>query len=294
MHAFGVRGHPNNVRLIDSLQYIFQHREEALAVEFFIYLFITGVIYALVRKVRNLPWFILFTALSVLLGYLMRSHKNVLALNIAFKGYEELFSFFGSPFSHFFSFKVFWYKACTGEFIMHMLFFTAAVFVESVTSLRVARSHNDRTSDESAEILGLSLTNIVFGCLGLLPVSIPVARNVLAFETGANNKIYHLFSAGLLFSMAFLAWPLMRQFPNVTISAYNSCLGIMLLEVKSLVNLVSFNRPLIVPVTILILGSMFMDVLTAFSLSLISYFLIYFNIGGYEYFKIENCKEFFD
>jgi MFS superfamily sulfate permease-like transporter len=172
--------------------------------EFFFYLIISGIVYALVRKIRNLPWFIVFTTLSVLLGYLMHTHKNVLALNIAFKGYEELFTFFGHPFTHFFSFKVFWYKACSGEFIMHMLFFTAAVFVESVTSIRVARSHHDRTSDESAEILGLSLTNIVFGCLGLLPVSIPVARNILAYETGANNKIYHLFSAGLLFSMAFL------------------------------------------------------------------------------------------
>jgi MFS superfamily sulfate permease-like transporter len=246
------------------------------------------------KRIRNIPWFLLFTVVSVVVGYVFSSHSNIISLHVPFNGYKELYTFFGKPFSHFFNFQVFWNKACTGEFMMNMLFFTAAVFLESITSMRVARGYDDRASDETTEILGLGFTNIIFGCLGLLPVSIPVARNILAHETGGNHKVYYLLSACLLFASAFLIWPLMSHFPNVIISTFNTCLAMMMIDFKPLIHMIKQSPSLSIPITILILGSMIIDILTAFSISLICFYLIYFNIGGYEYFRIEKIDSFFD
>lgn len=294
VHAFGIHEHPPNNRLFDAMRYVATHRKEARFTEFVFFSFVSISLFYLVRKVRNLPWFLIFTVGSIIIGYIFQSHKDVMTISVPFSGYKELMNYFKQPFNHFFNFEAFWNKALTGEFFMHMVFFTLAVFLEAVTSLRIARSQTDRESDKDLELISLSFTNLIFGCFGLLPVSIPVARNVLAFETGASNKIYYLLSAFLLFSSAFLFWPVMEHFPSLTVSAFNTCLGLMMIDIRSLISMVNISPFLAIPITVLILGSMYVDIFTSFAVSLVIFYVYYFNISGFEHFRIEKVEIFFE
>ena len=293
VHAFGIRSHPRNIRLYDSIRYLFHNQEHPRVTEFFFFVVISALLFLLVRKVRNLPWFMMVSLLALTLGFIFNP-SDMMNLAVPFRGYPELKSALTARLNHLFNITAFFKKTLSGEFFMHLIFFTGAVFLESVTSMRIARSLTDRESDKNLELLALSVTNLVLGLFGLLPVSIPVARNILAYKAGGNNKIYFLFSAFLLFTLSFLIWPVMNHFPQIVVASFNTCLGMMMIDVKSLISLVSHSPSLIMPITVLILGSMVIDIVAAFGVALIIFYVAYFNIGGFEYFRVENIEIFFD
>lgn len=177
---------------------------------------------------------------------------------------------------------------------MHMAFFTVVAFLEAVTALRLSSLKVMRTSDKQLEMLSLGVTNIILGMLGLLPVSIPVARNLLAREAGGNHKVYLMFSFILLFVGGSVAWPIIKCFPRLAVSAIGTTLGLLIVDLTFLYSTIKTSPFLALPIGILVIGSLFFDMLTVFTAALLIFYLVYFNIGGVEYFRVEKVKSFFE
>ena len=94
---------------------------------------------------------------------------------------------------------------------------------------QTTRQFYERTNIK-LEMLGLAATNILSGALGLLPLSLPVGRNLLALRSGATNRVYMLFSTALVVMMGWILWPYMKFLPLFTVSVFNISLGFLLLE----------------------------------------------------------------
>jgi len=294
VRAFGIRGHPNNVRFFDVWKYVAEHFDQAKWIMFVIYILATSVLVYCVKRFRNLPWFLAASFLAILAGYFLGGAGIVNIIKNSFQGGPELITLLDNHIHHLINFDVFVKKVLKGEFIMNMLFFTVATFLESVTTIRVARMKQSEQSDRFSEMLGLGFTNCILGLLGLLPVGIPLARNILAAETGGNHKLHLLFAGTILFLLSFILWPVMQYFPTIAISIFNSCLGMLMIDFWFILALVRSSPILIIPISVLLVGSLFIDVLMAFNISLVLFYLMYFNIGGKEYYCIEKTDLYFE
>ena len=164
----------------------------------------------------------------------------------------------------------------TGEFVIYMSVFTALVYLESITTLRVTSIELEKGSDNQLETFFLGVTNIILGLLGLLPVSIPVARNILAKEAGGNNKIYLLEASVALLLLSTLLWPLGQLFPTLIVCSINTCLGLLMIDLSILGSAFQYSPFLMLPVGILLIGSLFFDIILMFAISLLVFYIRYF------------------
>ena len=117
-----------------------------------------------------------------------------------------------------------------------------------------------KRSQKRLEIVGLGLANLVAGVFGILPLSLPIGRNLLALKAGATERYYLVLSCFLTVVFGFLIWPLMEYLPMITVSIFNAALGMQLLDPEVFGNYWKFSPKYASIFSLILLCCFFVDV----------------------------------
>lgn len=114
--------------------------------------------------------------------------------------------------------------------------------------------------------------------MGILPVGFPIMRNIVAFETGASLRIFHVFNLIIISSIFLVFFPLLSFIPTCIIKAINFATAFLLMDFGRLFSFRKISWVYQVIAITIPLMNCITDITTNIFLSLIVS-LIYYLVG---------------
>lgn len=130
--------------------------------------------------------------------------------------------------SHFYNTGLLAFKQPIGlDFFLNSAFLAIITILESATTIRLSMFLSKQQFKVAQEFYGISVSNIVAGLIGLLPLGFPITRNMISLSCRARSSTYTLFSLILLvvftlvFLKAFTSMPIIiKAIMNVSLAVY--------------------------------------------------------------------------
>lgn len=270
-------------------------------IETILYVFFTTMLVLCQKNYSKWPWFLIFSLVSIFLGWILKvNNPNVQVLGDRFHALQSLEYFYRNPLSHLTGFANFFMVVPKGRFLMDVLLYTALTIQESTLTqkslkvLSIEKNGKSKKSHKGREIFTLGWMNIIMSFLGLFPLSIPFARNVFVAKIGTNHRIFHIFSGTQVFLFTFTFWPVMKFFPLLSISIFNTTLGIMICDFQLFFMYMLYAPSLFYQMILCLCGCQFVDILYCTAFLMLFYYLIYMRFGSKSSFHLKrNMERFF-
>lgn len=160
------------------------------------------------------------------------------------------------------------------------------ILVEGVLTIEVSESICNKKVNIFMEYLGLSVINGATAVMGILPVGFPITRVIVALESGASLRVFHIFNM-IFISLIFLFFfPLLAYIPTCILKAINFATAFLLMDFGRLLSFRNISWMYqIIAITIPIMNCI-TDITTNIFLSLIISMAYY--IVSIKMFKVTN------
>jgi len=165
-------------------------------------------------------------------------------------------------------------------FLINCVALAFITLVEAASLSKLVESHLKMRPDRKSEYLGIGITNMLGGTLGLLPVSLPISRNLLTLRAGANSFLHPVFCALLTVLFGYFLWTYMRYLPVVIVSVFNVSLAFFLLEINKIRFYWKNNKKYASVFTLIVLLSLFTNVVVAMIAGWIVFLIIYNQVNS--------------
>lgn len=176
-------------------------------------------------------------------------------------------------------------------FMVNCITLTIVTVLEGSITMKLSELIMVKKINKQLEFVGLALSNFLSGVFGILPMSIPIGRNLLALRSGASHRAYLLLAAFLVVLFGFIIWPFMKSLPMITVSVFNASLGVLLIDTELFYNYWRFSPKYAVVFTLVIISSFFLDLTFSMIFSWIMFLVIYMQTPSDESYEIGDLVE---
>lgn len=174
--------------------------------------------------------------------------------------------------------------------------FTLGLFtlMESGMTMEGIRNWNRTSVIKSRELMGLGVTNIILGVLGLPPCSLSMCRTILMHQLGASSPVYNVL--GFIFIVLFLwiTFAVTKFLPMVTVSIYNISLGLLMIELDTVWFYWKYNRKFALVVIAMVSASFVIHIVFGLMITWLAFFAVYLSRIPDESFRIAIYREIRD
>lgn len=179
----------------------------------------------LTRRIRTVPWHMVFTAIGILVGWLSSTDR------IPFHP-RTLFDTYGAIPLTLIQFPNFDPNLFLNSTLFKSAFGTAFIAIlETLISARMADEMTRKTDHvQSREVFGLAAANLASGIFGGVPATAALARTSLNVRSGARTRLSALLAPLCLLVISFGLLDLFRFVPMVTIASVLTVVGINMID----------------------------------------------------------------
>ena len=289
--AFGLPSDPiRESRSSGVLAYLMQEREHISWLSFSIFATFVVIFSVVSSKAPKYYWQALFLVAFLIGGYFLSPVANPASLRQAgatnpsrrtllgddwgvFRNFQNKFqkieNFAGIP--H----QPIWMLVMEPAFLINCGALAFMTLVEATSLAKLVDFSLKTTSDKKKEMLGLGLSNILAGVLGFFPVSLPVGRNLVVIQAGANSPIFGVIAAILTVLVTYFLWGFFQHLPMLAVSIVSATLAVTLLDIKTLLNYWKYSPAYAAITTGMAVGAIFVNhflsMLLAWCLFLVMY-----------------------
>ena len=198
-----------------------------------------AVLCIFVKYMRQVPWHAILFFVAVVLGIALGAGYFGLQTFQGELGKDSNFStFIGQVIdNHFYHQGMFTYKKpVTIDFFLNCLFLAVITMIESAATIRLAMFLTKQKFRASVELYSIGVTNMLAGFLGLLPVCLPISRNIMSLGCGAKSRVYSLYCLILAVLFTWIFWSVFMALPVIIKSIFSISIGISLIDIGLLRN----------------------------------------------------------
>ena len=164
--------------------------------------------------------------------------------------------------------------------------------LETSISMKLSEAILMIRGKKKLEVLGLAISNFIAGIFGVLPLSLPIGRNLLALRSGASSRVYLLIACVLSILFGWIIWPWMKFLPLITVSVFNASLGVLLIDSQVFYNYWKFNPKYAIIFTLIILSCFFVDLVFCMILSWMFFLALYMQMPNSEAYALASLEQF--
>lgn len=186
----------------------------------------------LLIKCPRWPWHLMFAATAITMGYFDTDHEETIA---DVWGNSESFI---SNYKHFIvNFMNFYFISPRSDiitdpsFLFYCFVLSIVTLIEIPVTMRMCKEKFRNVPKFKRELVSVGFVNILFGMLGLMPISLPIDRNLLGTRSGGHTKLYIFLGAIFILVFSEFIWISMNRIPYVVISVFNTSLGLLLIDI---------------------------------------------------------------
>ena len=150
------------------------------------------------------------------------------------------------------------------------------ILFEVCIAISLNEDHFGTKIKRKREFFGVATTNAVCLMLGLLPLSVPVSKVKFALQSGADHKVFHLFSFLMMIFLYFFCFDLVGYIPLCFMKALNFLMSLILIEPKTILTYKAYSNRLFYSILAIILTMLMLDLTWCIVLFLAAYFGTYF------------------
>lgn len=257
-------------------------------------LFFVIVLQILLKKKPSWPWHSLFFLTALIVGFILgdRIPKEGSVLSSKWPNQELLLNHAEDQPKHPLYGKLLNSTLLLEPyFILNVMTLALLTLLESSISMRLVKVMFEKPTKKRFELFGIGFINVVNGLLGLMPVSIPVCRNVLMHKLKVSSTVYCLLSALLVILFCWALAPVFHCIPMLIVSVFNISLGLSMIDLNVIYNYWKYNRRYGLILLIIVLSSFFVHIIFSMIVSWILFFGVYFNRVKEEPFSLGLYKE---
>ena len=277
--GIGIRLNPEYLDISETLQIIWVQRG-AISPQTALFSFVFVCMFFMCLKLlRGVPWHTVFFALALILGSLNR----VKQLNLETFGAElvrdvnfqtsidELIQL------HFHKVGLFALKKPIGlQFFLNCLFLSLITVVESSITVRMAQTLTKEKVSTKLQLYTVAMTNVLSGCLGLLPVTLPLARNLFTLSAGAKSRIYTMLCFIFTVTLMWAFWNFFLSIPVIVKTVFKITFGLLIIDLPVIRTYFKRHRGTFFCIAAFVFCQFFMHLL---------FVLLFFGFGFFVYYN---------
>lgn len=226
-----------------GIAFIFNNRA---AISWTTFLFVVGsvaALWGLSKYAKKVPWHMVACLLAIAVGYFFSQTGRFQTFGEELQKDATFDTFFNEVFSTKF-YKVGlsdFRKDIDLEFFLNCTFLAVMTIVESTATIRLAMHLTKQRFRSSVELYALGASNILAGAIGLLPLSLPISRNIMTLGAGARSKAYTLFCFIICVTFGWAFWGVFLKIPMLIKTIICVATGISLVDIAEIKNYVQVN-----------------------------------------------------
>ena len=293
-HGFGIKDSiQGTTSLYTMIQHVFKHQKDVQVYVFFTFFCGTIILCYLLVKHPGMPWHAVFFVITIAAGIVATETNKESSLGESWSSNSKLSSSVKNQVNkrineHFKHADM----LLDPSFMIHCIVITGVTLLESSVTMRLGELILIKRSQKRLEIVGIAVSNFIAGVFGILPLSLPIGRNLLALRSGATKRYYLLLSCFLTVVFGWLIWPYMKYLPMITVSIFNASLGVMLLDTKTFHNYWKFSPKYALVFTLIIVSCFFIDLTFCMIFSWVIFLAIYMQTPSEETYEIGRVLDF--
>lgn len=292
-HGFGLKDTSKGATsMYHVIQHIFKHQKDIKVYVFFTFVLGSIMLAYLMVRWKKVPWHAIFFVLCVSVG-ILDSTAQVSTLGEAWNSegnfHEDLGKLVkGRINEHFKHASI----LIDPYFLINCIVLAMVTILETSISMKLSESILKRRGKKRLEIVGLAISNFIAGIAGLLPLSLPIGRNLLALRSGATHRIYLIIACVLTIFFGWVIWPYMKFLPLITVSIFNASLGILLMDSRLFNNYWIYNPKYAIIFTLIVVSCFFVDLVFCMILSWLFFLAFYMQMPSDEAYSLGDLSQF--
>ena len=144
--------------------------------------------------------------------------------------------------------------------------------IESCATVKLAMFLTKQRYRASTELYALGMSNVLAGFIGLLPMCLPISRNILTLGCFARSRFYCLFCLIITVVFTWIFWGAFLRIPVILKSVICIAVGLSLLDFNLLLNYFKYHRKYSYLMLTFVLISCFIEL----SFSICFFYVIFF------------------
>lgn len=167
------------------------------------------------------------------------------------------------------------------QFYLNCLFMATMIIIECSAVCKISMFLTKQRHRSSAELYSVGVSNLLAGLIGILPLSLPLTRNILTLACGARTKTYTLFCLIITLILTWAFWKVFLGIPAIFKSIISTSVGLCLIDLKMLQNYIRTHRMFGFLVAVFITITLFIE---------ITYCIIFFYVIFFAYYVQKNSN----
>lgn len=202
----------------------------------FLFFFINFVaLFLLLRKWPNIPWAIIISGIGILFGFL--STKNIIPLHL-----QTLYSKYGELKFQLVKFPKINKSILDLSLITSSFGVAFIAILETLISARIADSMTKTEHNQSREVLGVGVANLLSGIMGGIPATAALARTALNVKSGATSRVSAIINSFCVLILSFLVLPLFQFIPMPTVAALLTLVAVRMIDSHHLLYMWKYDK----------------------------------------------------
>lgn len=292
-HGFGLKDTAKGATsMYHVIQHIFKHQKDIKVYVFFTFVLGSIILAYLMVRWKRVPWHAIFFIVCVIVGVL-DSGNQVNTLGEAWNSEGNFHKALGNLVSkrineHFKHAEM----LIDPYFMINCIVLSMVTILETSISMKLSEAILKRRGKKRLEIVGLAISNFIAGITGLLPLSLPIGRNLLALRSGATSRVYLLIACLFTIIFGWVVWPYMKFLPLITVSIFNASLGILLMDSRLFNNYWLYNPKYAIIFSLIVISCFFVDLVFCMILSWLFFLAFYMQMPSEEAYSIGDINQF--
>lgn len=274
------------------IQHIFKNQKDIKVYVFFTFVLGSIILSYLMVRWKRVPWHAFFFIICVMVGILDGGNQvNTLgeAWTSEGKFHEDVGKLVSKRINEHFKHAS---MLVDPYFLINCIVLSMVTILECSISMKLSEAILKRRGKKRLEIVGLAISNFIAGIAGILPLSLPIGRNLLALRSGATNRVYLLISCVFTVFFGWIVWPYMKFLPFITVSIFNASLGILLMDSRLFNNYWMYNPKYAIIFTLIVVSCFFVDLVFCMILSWLFFLAFYMQMPSEEAYTLGDVNQF--
>lgn len=279
-HSLGLPPNPKGNRdLVTVGMHVAENYKKINLVVILLFTISTIALVILMKWKKKYMWHTLFFVIFLIIGLLNASRFSILDYKLLGQDWgvnghfhDHFVRYFKDKLKFEFSFV----RVVTEPgFVINSIALALVTLLETSVLLQLVEFHCKVHLDHRAEFLGVGVANIISGLLGLLPVSLPISKNILGIRAGAQDFTYPVMCMILFIIFTYLFWPFMRYLPVLLIAVFNVSLSFYLIELPRVVSYWRYSKRFAIIFTLMVISSLFINMFLSGLLAMTAFLILY-------------------
>lgn len=252
------------------------------------------ILFVGLKFLRKIPWvLILFVGSIIAIYFIDIEESKFQTFGSELKKDSNFKIFFKEVFdSHFYNKGVWELKKPMGlEFFINCMFLAIITIVEASATIKTSSYLLKHRFRGSVEVYSLGVSNFLAGIIGLLPMSLPISRNILSLACGAKTKMYCILCLVITILFTWALWDVFIKIPVLLKSVICLSVGIYLLNFRAMANYVRTRPMYAVLLIVFTLISCYVEITFCIITFYIVFFSIYVQKGSNLVYTVGNTEE---